>query len=210
MPVLLTVLRGVRLDMHQHRNNLWMRTEDVGLDPARDGMAFGDRGAFGDLQVEIDLEAVAQPAGAESMEALGSRRGEDVLAEVVQHVRGRSGIEQVFAGAFEEFNTLRTQPAGEYEAHDLIEGLPFGINVGHDDRDQGEERSDGVGAVVSSVGHQQALAEALGLSARILVETFLDQQGAAGDPGGGETRLGDVGTADERGKRLPGQSKTEE
>ena len=65
-------------------------------------------------------------------------------------------------------------------------------------------------AMVGGVGHEEAGAKTFGLTARVLVETFFDQQGAAGNPGGGETRLGDVGTTDERGKRLPGQSKTEE
>ena len=57
--VLLTMLRGVRLDVHQHRNDLGVGTKDVRLDPTRDGVAFGDRGAFGDLQMEIHLKAVA-------------------------------------------------------------------------------------------------------------------------------------------------------
>ena len=173
-------------------------------------MPFGDGGAFGDLQMEIDLEAVAQTTGTEGVETFGTRGSEDVLAEVMQHVGGRSGIEEILAGALEQLDALGTQPAGEHEADNLIQSLPFRINIGHNDRDQREERGDGVGAVVRRIGHEEAGAETFSLTARILVETFLDQQRAAGNPGGGETRLGDVGTTDERGKRLPGQSKTEE
>lgn len=175
MPVLLTVLRGVRLDMHQHRDYFRMRTQDVRLNSTRDGMPFGDGGAFGDLQMEIDLETVAQTAGTESMETLGSGSGQDVLAEIMQHVRGRSGIEEVFAGALEELDTLGAEPTGEHETDDLIEGLPFRVDVGDDDRDECEERRDGVGTMVGSVSHQQARTEALGLTSGILVETFLDE-----------------------------------
>ena len=46
-------------------------------------MPFGDGGAFGDLQVEIDLEAVTQTTGSEGVEALGSRSRQDVFTEVV-------------------------------------------------------------------------------------------------------------------------------
>ena len=64
--------------------------------------------------------------------------------------------------------------------------------------------------MIGGIGHQQTRTKPLRLTASVLVETFLDQQSTAGNPGGSETRLGDIGTTNERGKRLPGQSKTEE
>ena len=59
MPILLTVLWRVRFDMHQYGDHFWMRLQDVRLDSTCDSMTFGDSGAFSNLQVEVDLEAVA-------------------------------------------------------------------------------------------------------------------------------------------------------
>ena len=97
-----------------------------------------------------------------------------MLAEVTQDVGGRSGIQEIFATPFEYLDTLRTQPAGEHEANDLIQSLPFGINIRDDDCDKREQRGDGVRPMIGGIGHQQTRTETLGLSTRILVETFLD------------------------------------
>ena len=91
------MLRGVRLDMDQHRHHLGVGLQDVGLDPACDGMPFGHRRGLGHLQVEIDLEAVAQATGPEGVKTLGPGGRQNMLTKVAKDVGGRGGIEQILA-----------------------------------------------------------------------------------------------------------------
>ena len=44
--------------------------------------------------------------------------------------------------------------------------------------------------MIGGVSHQQTRAEPFGLTAGILIKAFLDNQGGAGDPSGGDTRFG--------------------
>lgn len=101
VPIGLKVLRMVGLDVHKYGNDLRMQTQDICLNTTGDGVAFGDRRGLRDLQVEIDLEPIAQATGPESMESLGARGGQDVLTQITQDVGGRSGIQEVFATPFE-------------------------------------------------------------------------------------------------------------
>ena len=75
VPIGLQVLRMVGLDVHKYGNDLRMQTQDIRLNTTRDGVAFGDRRGLRDLQVEIDLEPIAQTTRPESMESLGARGG---------------------------------------------------------------------------------------------------------------------------------------
>lgn len=71
----LKVLWVVGLDVHEYGNDLWMQTQDISLNPTSDGVTFGDRRGLGDLQMEIDLKAIAQTTSPESMKTLGARGG---------------------------------------------------------------------------------------------------------------------------------------
>ena len=97
MSILFAMLRGVRFDMDQHRHHLGVGLQDVSLDPTRDRMPFGHRRGLGHLQVEIDLEAVAQAPGPERMKSVGTGGRQNMLTKVAKDVGGRGGIEQILA-----------------------------------------------------------------------------------------------------------------
>ena len=207
--VLLTMLGLVRLHMHQHRDHLGVEAEDIGLHLPRDGMPLGHGGGLRHLQVEVDLEAVAEPTCAESVEALGAGHGQDVLTEVVEHMRGRGGVDEVLARDLEEFQALCPEPAGQHETDDLVEGPPLRMEVGDHHGDQGEQGGVGVGPVVGGVGQQQTRPEALGLTTGVLVETLLEDQREARDPGGRDAGLGEFAALHQGTHRGPGEADAE-
>ena len=108
VPFALTVLEHIRLDVHEHGNDLGVGAEDVRLDASSDGMAFRHRGGLGHLQVEIDLEAVTETTDAESVESFGAQSGEDVLAEFLEHRFSRSVVHEVGAGPEEDPHPFET------------------------------------------------------------------------------------------------------
>ncbi len=137
VPIGLKVLRLVGLDVHQNGDDLRMRTQDISLNTTSDGVAFGDRRGLRDLQMKIDLKAVTQATGPESMETLGTRGSQDVFTEVTQDGLFGRGINEVHAGALEQTDTFGTEPTRQDEPDDFIDGDPFWVDVGDDDRHEG-------------------------------------------------------------------------
>ena len=206
----LKVLWVVGLDVHEYGNDLWMQTQDISLNPTSDGVTFGDRRGLGDLQMEIDLKAIAQTTSPESMETLRPWGGQDVLTEVLKHRLFGRGINEVQAGALEEADTFGTEPTRQDEPDDFIDGDPFWVDVGDDDGHEGEERSNRICSVVGGISHEQARAEALSLAPGKLIKDFLNHQGRPSDPSRSEFGLLDGCTGDESTQRLPSQTQTEQ
>ena len=205
----LKVLWVVGLDVHEHGNDLRMRTQDISLNPTSDGVTFGDRRGLGDLQMEIDLKPITQAAGTESVETLRPWGGQDVLTEVLKHRLFGRGINEVQAGALEKADTFGTKPTRQDEPHDFIKGDPLWVDVRDDDGHEGQERCNRICPMVGGISHEQARAEALGLAAGELIKDFLNHQGRPSDPSRSEFGLLDGCTGDESTQRLPSQTQTE-
>jgi hypothetical protein len=84
-------------------------------------VALASRAGWIDLQVKIDLQAVAEATRTKSVEAPHAGHGEDVLRKVAQDGLSRRSVEQVSDRPSEQLDAFGTHPASHDEANHLVE-----------------------------------------------------------------------------------------
>ncbi len=170
----------------------------------------GVDGDFGvDEEVEVDLDEISQPAGAEGVVGEGTGGGEDVFAEIVEGFRGGSGVEEIADAPPGHPDGFDAEIAAEGDAGEGVDdGEFFAAEHGDGDSDGGEDGGDAVGPVVPGVDHQHVGLDFAGDVAGPEVNPFFGGEGneCAEERGGG---WGDGGFIAEGGDAVDDQDEAE-